>query len=153
MFAVMGLLLAGCVEVEAPTKAVSVIAVMEDDQTHTSVTDEGVWSKALGSSAYFAEVSLYNSTSKGMNFSGKFGPASTIWYPASGYRPNDDGVLDNVGNDGECWSASPRTGNGNNGAFYLYFRSIGNVHPANYGYRAYGSSVRCLQIIDEVAEL
>jgi len=107
--------------------------------------DEGVWSKALGSSAYFAEVSLYNNTSKGMNFSGKFGSASTIWYPASGYRPNDDGVLDNVGNDGECWSASPRTGNGNNGAFYLYFRSIGNVHPANYGYRAYGSSVRCLQ--------
>ena len=115
--------------------------------------DEGVWSKALGSSAYFAEVSLYNNTSKGMNFSGKFGSASTIWYPASGYRPNDDGVLDNVGNDGECWSASPRTGNGTNGAFYLYFRNIGNVYPANYGYRAYGSSVRCLQIIDEVAEL
>ena len=107
--------------------------------------DEGVWSKALGSSAYFAEVSLYNNTSKGMNFSGKFGSASTIWYPASGYRPNDDGVLDNVGNDGECWSASPRTGNGTNGAFYLYFSSIGNVYPANYGYRAYGSSVRCLQ--------
>lgn len=109
--------------------------------------DEGVWSKALGSSSYFNDASLYDVTNEGMNFAGKFGSSSTIWYPASGYRPNDDGILDNVGNDGECWSASPRTGK-RHGAYYLYIRSIGNVHPANYGYRAYGSSVRCVREIN-----
>jgi hypothetical protein len=109
--------------------------------------DEGVWSKALGSSSYFNDASLYDVTNGGMNFAGKFGSSSTIWYPASGYRPNDDGILDNVGNDGECWSASPRTGK-RHGAYYLYIRSIGNVHPANYGYRAYGSSVRCVREIN-----
>ena len=109
--------------------------------------DEGVWSKALGSSSYFNDASLYDVTNEGMNFAGKFGSSSTIWYPASGYRPNDDGVLDSVGNDGEYWSASPRAGK-RHGAYYLYIRSIGNVHPANYGYRAYGSSVRCVREID-----
>ena len=40
--------------------------------------DNGIWSKALGSSSYFTQSSLYDSTNEGMNFSGKFGSASTI---------------------------------------------------------------------------
>lgn len=42
----------------------------------------GIWSNALGSSSSFTQSSLYDSTNKGMNFSGKFGPDQTIWYPA-----------------------------------------------------------------------
>ena len=53
--------------------------------------DNGVWSKAFGSSSYIDYQ--YDSTNKGMYFSGKFGSASTIWYPASGYRSSSDGRL------------------------------------------------------------
>ena len=42
--------------------------------------DDGVWSKALGSSEYFTDESLYKSSNEGINFSSKFGSASTIWY-------------------------------------------------------------------------
>ena len=99
----------------------------------------GVWSKALGSSSYFEHT--YSSSNEGMNFSGKFGSASTIWYPASGCRSNYDGSLSNVGNLGHYWSASPYRYY----AYDLYFTSNGSVHPSYYSNRAYGGSVRCLQ--------
>ena len=99
----------------------------------------GVWSKAKGSSPKFSHT--YNSSSKGMNLSGKLGSASTIWYPASGCRNFGDGSLYNVGNGGGYWSASP---NGNH-AYYLYFDYNGYVNPLFSYYRAYGLSVRCLQ--------
>ncbi|MBE6251332.1 MAG: hypothetical protein E7111_06700 [Bacteroidales bacterium] len=86
----------------------------------------GVWSKALGSSSSFDYT--YNSTNEGMNFSGKFGSASTIWYPASGGY-------------GNYWSASPYSGY----ACSLIFNDYGGVNLSNRGNRAYGYSVRCLQ--------
>ena len=76
-----------------------------------------------------------------MNFYGKFGSASTIWYPASGYRLDDVGGLGNVGYSGYYWSASPSNYN----AYDLYFLSNGNVYPSDSSNRAYGLSVRCLQ--------
>ena len=103
--------------------------------------DNGVWSKALGSSSTFENSSLYNSSNEGMNFSGVFGSASTIWYPASGYRYDDDGSLCYVGNRGNYWSASPD----DYYAYYLYFNNNGRVHPSNIDDRASGRSVRCLQ--------
>ena len=76
-----------------------------------------------------------------MNFSGKFGSASTIWYPASGDRSYDDGGLNGIGNYGICWSASPNSYY----AYYLYFGSNGYVNPSSHNLRANGRSVRCLQ--------
>ena len=99
----------------------------------------GIWSKALGSSSSY--TGTYNSTNKGMNFSGKFGPASTIWYPASGYRSNNEGGLKNVGNRGSYWSASPNSSS----AYHLYFYDSGYVNPSGSNYRANGRSVRCLK--------
>ena len=104
----------------------------------------GVWSKALGSSSLFTNSSLYSSSNKGMNFSGKFGSASTIWYPASGYRYYGGRSLSNVGNYGNCWSASPSSSNSDL-VCYLYFNNNGYVYPSNFDYRANGYSVRCLQ--------
>ena len=104
----------------------------------------GVWSKALGSSSSFTNESLYDSTNKGMNFSGKFGSASTIWYPASGCRYNCDDSLSNVGNRGYYWSASPLS----SCAYFLRFLDGGLVDPSNINLRANGQSVRCLQVID-----
>jgi len=103
--------------------------------------NNGIWSKALGSLSSFEDPLLYDSTNEGMNFSGKFGSASTIWYPASGYRGISFGSLNLVGDDGSYWSASP----GSNSAYYLYFYYNGNVSPSYYFYRAIGLSVRCLQ--------
>ena len=101
----------------------------------------GAWSMALGSSQSFTDASLYNSINEGMNFSGKFGSDQTIWYPASGYRSDLAGGLDNVGNSGSYWSAS------HNGyyAYYHYIYYNGYVHPSSYDNRAYGFSVRCVQ--------
>jgi uncharacterized protein (TIGR02145 family) len=103
--------------------------------------NNGIWSKALDSSSTFKDPLLYDSTNEGMNFSGKFGSASTIWYPASGYRVNYAGSLSEVGLDGYCWSASP----GDSGAYGLYFSNNGKVHMGNRYNRANGQSVRCLQ--------
>ena len=101
--------------------------------------DNGVWSKACGSSSAFGYT--YNSTNEGMNFSGKFGADQTIWYPASGFRYDSDGCLIAVGSYGYYWSVSPD----NNYAYYLYFDYNDRVLPSSNYYRAYGRSVRCLQ--------
>ena len=105
--------------------------------------DNGVWSKALGSSSYFTGYP-YDSTNEGMNFSGKFGSASTIWYPASGFRTNRAGSFSNFGDHGYYWSASPD----GHYAYYLYFDDSGysgHVDPSIHHGRAGGLSVRCLQ--------
>lgn len=100
----------------------------------------GVWVKAIGSSSYFKYA--YDSIDEGMNFSGKFGSASTIWYPASGSRHSYyGGSLNGVGYSGRYWSASPSS----NYAYYLRFGSNGSVYPSLSNTRASGSSVRCLQ--------
>ena len=105
--------------------------------------DNGIWSKALGSSSYFTQSSLYDRTNQGLNFSGKLGSANTIWYPASGYRHYYDGSLDGVGgfSCGYCWSASPLSYR----AFGLYFYYIGDVNPSSYNNRVDGHSVRCVR--------
>ena len=103
--------------------------------------DNGVWSKALGSSDYIEDYP-YDSTNKGMNFSGKFGSASIIWYPASGVRDGSDGSLYNVDSCGLSWSASPS----NIRAYSLTLNSFnGDVFPSDGSYRVNGKSVRCLQ--------
>ena len=102
---------------------------------------KGVWAKALGSSSYFDYT--YDSTNEGMNFFGKFGSASTIWYPASGFRNNLDGSLGYVGKIGSYCSALSEVY-----AYYLYFDRNGHVNPSFYNSCAYGLSVRCLQVID-----
>ena len=106
--------------------------------------EDGVWSKALGSSSQFEDSSLYDSTNEGMNFSGKFGSASTIWYPASGCRSSSSGTLGTVGSLGYYWSCSPYPSFSYN-ACLLYLYYIGNVYPSYNNLRAYGYPVRCLQ--------
>ena len=101
----------------------------------------GVWSTALGSSSSFNDDSLYDSTNEGMNFSRNIGDASTIWYPASGYRNFYGGALGTVGGNGHCWSVTPNS----NYAYSPSFYHDGDVYPTNSNFRASGFSVRCLQ--------
>ena len=60
---------------------------------------------------------------------------------AVGYRNNSSSAVNNVGNNGNYWSAVPN--NQNNGR-NLNFNS-GNVNPLNNNNRANGFSVRCVQ--------
>ena len=63
------------------------------------------------------------------------------FYPASGYRNNSSGALNNVGSNGCYWSAVPNsTNNGRN----LNFNST-NVNPLNNNNRSNGFAVRPVQ--------
>ena len=103
--------------------------------------NDGVWAKALGSSSYFIESSLYDSTNEGINFSSKFGNDQNIWYPASGYC-NEYNLVDSVGYAGHYWSASPNS----TYSYYLNFSDNGLVYPSFNSYNwASGKSVRCIK--------
>ncbi len=104
---------------------------------------DGVWSTAKGSSSGY--YGTYDGTDKGMNFSGEFGTASTIWYPAAGNLRYIDGSLYGVGQEGNYWSAAAE----NNFAYYFLFNGNGGgvslsskIHPT------FGCSVRCIQSAD-----
>ena len=99
----------------------------------------GVWSKAANNGIKFSYA--YDSTNKGINFSGKFGGASAIWYPAAGYLDLDGGSLYGVGGRGGWWSCTPD----GSYAYGLYLHYGGNVSSSGYGSRSGGRSVRCLQ--------
>ena len=98
--------------------------------------DNDVWSKALGSSSYFNYS--YDSNNRGMNFSGKFGSASTIWYPATGSRYFDDGEL--RGYEGLYWSVTP-----SDIAACSLEIFFDEVRPHAVTNRANGQAVRCLK--------
>lgn len=93
----------------------------------------GVWN-----TAGFDDTS-YDSSNEGINFS--ISSPSTIWYPASGYRYHDDGILRNVGEGGYYWSVTT------DGycACSLYFYYNGDVYPTYGNLRAHGFSVRCMK--------
>ena len=106
--------------------------------------DDGVWSKAIGLSSEFNDSSLYDTTNEGMNFSGKFGAASTIWYPGTPCRDHENGKLFNDGDsyfNGTCWSASYDR-------YYvnvLFFNGRGYVNASSGDMRSNGLPVRCIQ--------
>lgn len=103
--------------------------------------ENGVWSKALGSSSYVRYESCSDITNNGMDFSGKFGAASTIWYPASGSR-DTNGSISRVGTDGGYCSASVTEHS--NFMYRLFLNSTGHVYPSyDQALRMQGNSVRC----------
>ena len=96
----------------------------------------GVWAKAVNISSSFNYN--WNDTEKGINFSGKFGSAETIWYPAAGYLNPLDGYLYQVGSHGSWWACTISFG-----ANELVLLSD-SVHPGGgASHRTYGYSVRC----------
>ena len=75
--------------------------------------DNSVWAKALGTSR---PISLsFDWSNNGVNFTGVFGDAESIWYPISGYRPKSYGYLEYVANYGYYWSCTYTTTNGGSG--------------------------------------
>ena len=95
--------------------------------------NRGIWSKAG------FDDTTYDMINEGISFS--ISSPSTTWYPASGYRYGNVGILSSVGSYSRYWSASP----GSYYAYNLYFYYGGGVDPSFNGSRADGLSVRCLQ--------
>lgn len=60
-------------------------------------------------------------------------------FPASGYRNNSSGDLNNVGSNGYCWSATPN--DGNNGRQFNFNSSSWNLNNNN---RTIGYPVRAV---------
>ncbi len=103
--------------------------------------ENGVWNKAG------FDDRDYDDSDEGMLFgSGISSPAT--WYPASGVRIYDLATLCSVGFSGSYWSVSPNVDSIWGYGYYayrLYFKDDGDVDPTDYGVRAEGLSVRCLQ--------
>lgn len=118
--------------------------------------ENGVWAKALGTSRV---VDLPNNrTNMGINFTGTYGEAETIWYPCSGYIEGSNGTLIGIydAGGGECggqgfyWSCSPFETN-NSYACSLYLSGSANggtVVPFSWDVKQHGLPVRCLKITD-----
>ena len=96
---------------------------------------DGVWSKAGFDDTTGFDGSPYAGISFGIS------SPSTTWYPASGYRFEENGHLDFGGRYGYYWSASPS----GNWAYSLFFNEYGSVRPSDSECRASGQPVRCLQ--------
>ena len=99
----------------------------------------GIWEEGSHTNGKYTA----DKTNKCVNFSGKFGSASNIWYPATGYLDRSCNLLTLVGGMGNYWSASPSS----NKAYSLYF-SMGNysyVQTSSNDFRANGFSVRCVK--------
>ena len=117
--------------------------------------ESGVWNLASGSLLHFNWK--YDHNKEGMNFSGKFGYADTIWYPASCPRDSSNGNLDGIiGYSLGYWSNSIYTNM--TGAYTFYFNFNDAALFLNFNInvcgstRASGHSVRCLKIFDNNGE-
>ena len=100
--------------------------------------NHGVWVTACETSTIFDW--LGDADNKGMNFSGKFGNASIIWYPYSGSRYPGSGTLHNTGDQGDYWSVSPYN---RNNFYSISFNDEEGVAPSTYWNPAYGFAIRC----------
>lgn len=116
---------------------------------------EGVWAKALGSTALSSIT--FDKTNEGIDFSRKLGSASSIWYPAAGHIAPEDygnswvaGELTNVELGGQWWSASHypyESGNANYvfASIFQISKYGDSIDLADEYSHANGLSVRCIK--------
>ena len=86
-----------------------------------------------------SEFNINGAWDYGYNFNNKIShPDATVWFPASGYRFNFDGSLNDVGSSGYYWSAIP--GEPGDARFMNFNQVI--VNPKDMYNRSLGLSVR-----------
>ena len=83
-----------------------------------------------------SEFNISGDWDNGWNFKGT--GTNTVYFPASGYRNDNDGSLNDVGYGGYYWSAVPN--NTYYGCYLNFYQWY--VYPRNFYYRSYGFSVR-----------
>ena len=95
---------------------------------------DGVWAKALGSPSSFTDIFLYNNTNNGINFCGKFGDDTIIWYPS----------VKRVSSNLYSSDSATYWGRSSNHCG-LDFSYSGSISPFGGALGASGCLVRCLQ--------
>ena len=98
--------------------------------------DNGVWATAIGSSSLYYDT--YDGTNRGINFSGKFGNDTSIWYPTTA-QLNWNGSLVVQFGEVNSWSVSQSNSN----AYILSCGDSGAVCPSSLLSKVHGYSVRC----------
>ncbi len=105
--------------------------------------EDGVWAKAFGPSYDYSEI--YDLSNHGIDFSGRLGSDSVIWYPITGYLGRDNELF-NVGLIAGYLSATPEayTQPEDSSGAYCFVVSV-DGHELNAIMRVCGSPVRCIQ--------
>lgn len=105
--------------------------------------EDGVWAKAFGPSYDYSEI--YDLSNHGIDFSGRLGSDSVIWYPITGYLGRDNELF-NVGLLAGYLSATPEayTPPEDVSGAYCFVVSV-DGHELNSIMRVCGSPVRCIQ--------
>lgn len=98
----------------------------------------GVWAKALGVTSYFIDEKLFDQSMRGIDFSGKLGNDSPIWYPAAGCL--DYKSVSGSGFSGQYWSVSTL---GDESMKFFFHYNGGMIFTSYENPRSQGFSVRC----------
>lgn len=101
--------------------------------------ETGIWTKAFDGEAQYSTPTSY----MGINFSGKIGAVSTIWYPASGVLFHQNGSLRSASYLGYYWSVTPVNEYAYSLGFSGYQKDTDTSYD-DYG-RATALAVRCVQ--------
>ena len=102
-------------------------------------TNEFAVVAGLTSTNVAANTSYWSSLSS-PSFANNALTVNGVTFPAAGGVNTNNGSLYNAGSYGYYWSS---TASSSYNAYYLYFSS-GNFYPANYNYKCFGTSVRCV---------
>jgi hypothetical protein len=105
--------------------------------------EDGVWAKAFGPSYDYSEI--YDLSNYGIDFSGRLGSDSVIWYPFTGCLERDNELF-NVGLMAGYLSATPEayTPLEDTSGAYCFVVSV-DGHELNAIMRVCGNPVRCIQ--------
>ena len=118
--------------------------------TGPTPNDAGFWFKVYGKHIMALDLDKKN---RGRNFTKVFGDADPIWYPLTGFKADDDGVLWAVGDRSDIWTCTPDLDEGDPNAkvmaFALNLEAITDhtelsVFTAIDDCRGIGFSVRCV---------
>ena len=103
--------------------------------------ENGLWADAYGS--YSIGNNPFNKTNKGINFSGYFSSASTVWYPAAGYYSR--GTLWGTGEDGTWKGCNPGSPGLTSSLVFTFDADDTYIYmPVNGSHHA-AASVRCVK--------
>ena len=102
--------------------------------------ENGLWRKAYGGNSIYKS---FDNTNKGMNFSGTFSSASSVWYPAAGYYSR--GTLYGTGEDGTWKSTTPGSTGLQSSLIFTFDKSDNYIYLLVNGSHFSATSVRCVK--------
>lgn len=95
--------------------------------------ENGYWDRLAVKNSQGNVPSAFGAETRGMEIGG-------VWYPASGWRGYQSGILFYTGYYGYLWSCTPES----YFAHRLYLSRLGRYYPLAPGLRAGGAAVRCI---------